>query len=77
MKLVSTSKSILKNSGSVSVELTFTVSVWPSGGAFATASRPIAPPAPPRFSTMNGWCHFACIRGAMVRAIRSGVVAAV
>src|SRR5260221_8829700 len=77
VKLLSTSKSILKNSGSVSVELTLTVMVWPSGGAFATASRPIAPPAPPRFSTMNGWCHFACMRGASVRAMRSGVVAGV
>src|SRR5882762_6129448 len=71
------SKSILKNSGSVTVELTLIVRTWPSAGDFATASRPIAPPAPPRFSTMKGWCHFSCMRGASVRAIRSGVVAGV
>src|SRR5258706_9707955 len=77
VKLSRMSKSILKKSGSVRVELTLTVSTWPSGGDFATASRPIAPPAPPRFSTRNGWFHLACILGARMRAIRSGVVAGV
>src|SRR3954471_10398257 len=29
--------------------------VYPSGGAFATASAPSTPPAPPLFSTTNDW----------------------
>ncbi len=29
--------------------------VYPSGGDFATASAPMVPPAPPRFSTTTGW----------------------
>src|SRR5215475_2886222 len=29
--------------------------VYPSAGAFAAASCPTLPPAPPRFSTMFGW----------------------
>jgi len=77
VKLLRMSKSILKKIGSVTVELTLMVMTWPSGGDFATASSPMAPPAPPLFSTRNGWFHFAAMRGASVRAIKSGVVAAV
>jgi hypothetical protein len=29
--------------------------VWPSGADFATASAPMLPPAPVRFSTTTGW----------------------
>ncbi len=30
-------------------------SVWPSGSALATKSKPIIPPAPGLFSTTHGW----------------------
>src|SRR5882672_1616794 len=42
--------------------------VVPSGAARATASAPIMPFAPPRFSTITGWRVAAVILGAMRRA---------
>jgi len=47
--------------------------VWPSGALFATASTPMLPPAPGRFSTTTGWPSFSLILGAMERAIRSAL----
>src|SRR5882762_2888976 len=51
---------------------TFAISrVVPSGLAFATASAPITPPAPPRFSTTTAWPHFCESFAATVRAVIS------
>jgi hypothetical protein len=46
-------------------------SVWPSGAAFATAAAAGMPPAPERFSTMNGWpsASWRCV--AIERAVAS------
>ena len=47
-------------------------SVYPSGAAFATASMPIVPPAPPgRFSMMNCWPSRSDMRCASIRATLS------
>ena len=48
-------------------------SVWPSGADLATASAPIAPPAPPRFSTTTGWPMLSLMRWATMRATTSVV----
>jgi hypothetical protein len=53
-----------------------TSKVWPSAGAFTTASVPILPPAPLRFSTTNGCPMAFCNRSASVRPMMSGVVPA-
>jgi hypothetical protein len=45
--------------------------VWPSGALFATASAPIVPPAPPRFSTTKGWPKASPNRSASGRASTS------
>ena len=66
-----------KNKGSVNTLDTMTCMVCPSGTALASASMPMAPAAPARFSTMKGWFQRACKRGASRRAMTSGVVAAV
>ena len=47
---------------------TVTISVWPSGGAFATKSVPMLPLAPALFSTTTAWPHFSESFGAMTRA---------
>src|SRR5437588_361371 len=44
-----------------------TISVWPSGGAFATYSPPMICVAPGRFSTTTGWPHTSASRLAMER----------
>jgi hypothetical protein len=46
-------------------------SVWPSGSALATASMPIMPPAPVRFSTTQGWPSDCGKRSHRWRAMRS------
>jgi hypothetical protein len=53
--------------------LVLTSSVWPSGAALATASAPMLPPAPARFSTTNGWPIASCRRLASARPTMSGV----
>jgi hypothetical protein len=45
--------------------------VYPSGALRATNSVPIAPEAPGRFSTTNGWPNTELRWGAMTRAITS------
>ena len=47
--------------------------VVPSGADFATASTPIMPPAPARFSTTTGWPSLSLMRGAMAREMRSAL----
>src|SRR3954462_14273214 len=42
-------------------------SVVPSGADFATASAPILPPAPVRFSTITGWPSCSDILAATIR----------
>src|SRR5690606_34604994 len=42
--------------------------VWPSGSAFLTASAAMAPFAPVRFSTTNGWPSFSVNCAATIRA---------
>src|SRR5262245_19365543 len=49
------------------------ISVWPSGGAFATALAATTPPAPGTFSTMNGLPKAAVNLSASKRAITSGL----
>jgi hypothetical protein len=45
--------------GLIACEPTYDISsVWPSGGAFATRSMPMLPPAPARLSTTTAWPHF-------------------
>ena len=53
------------------VELVVISSVWPSGAAFATALAAGMPPAPARFSTMNGWPSASCRCAAIERAVAS------
>src|SRR3990172_7218982 len=48
-------------------------SVWPSGGALATKSVPILPPAPVRFSTITGWPSASASLGARMRAVKSAM----
>src|SRR3954462_5371098 len=47
--------------------------VLPSGALFATASTPMLPPAPGRFSTTTGWPRRSDIGTAMLRATRSAL----
>jgi hypothetical protein len=44
------------------------IRVWPSGSELATILAPTDPPAPARFSTMNGCPSAAVSRSAMMRA---------
>ena len=55
----------------IGVAAVVTSSVYPSGGALATTSVPIVPPAPGRFSTRKGWPSACVSRSATVRPIRS------
>src|SRR5690349_23554200 len=74
-KLFCMSKATLgKKSGSVTMLEGITCMVWPSGADLASASMPIAPAAPTRFSTTKGWFQRALKRGASSRAMTSGVV---
>jgi len=50
-----------------------TSSVLPSAGALATASVPMLPPAPVRFSTTNGCPMDSCSAAPSVRPTMSGV----
>ena len=68
-KSVSTSYGVFLMSEGVMVKVfTVTISVWPSGGAFATKSVPMLPLAPALFSTTTGWPHLSESFGAMTRA---------
>jgi hypothetical protein len=45
--------------------------VWPSAGALYTASAPMLPAAPERFSTVTGWPNLSRSLSATTRASRS------
>ena len=47
--------------------------MYPSGAALATASVPITPPAPARFSTTTVWPSAGCSFSAITRAMMSVV----
>src|SRR5262249_60715119 len=61
----------------VSGELVEIKSVYPSGAALATASAPMLPPAPGRFSMTTGCFHAAVNRSPSARARMSTVPPAV
>ena len=65
------------NAGTVPCAVAVKRRVWPSGGALATVSVPMAPLAPALFSTTTATFRRSASRGCSNRAITSAPVAGV